>query len=402
MNLRNIFGTLIPDIAPFLIAQAAAGSVIVVLTIVSGPISFKISPYPLLQTLPNALTIFGTFISVWPTSYFIHKYGWRNTLIAGCCVGLIGALLGALANFFGLFSLYCLSCLLLGFLIATVQYYVYAATGISDNKKDIKRIVSLITACGFISAFIGSYSVKASYYFGDSKYSIVSFIILFAIILIAMISILRARYPNEVDLKNNGPKIGFSGWRLIPRGTLLGIVLAASSFGNMIFLMHATPIAMEICGASGRDVATVLQWHFVAMYTPAIVLALMSNRLATVTSATIGLVIGLLASASAIIALPDLVGFSITLVLCGIAWGLVYPSGISIMIELTENENRATMQGLTTFVVYGVNCATSLSTGVVINTIGWNSLLLIAIIPLLTSFAALMAVKTKFYKEIIK
>ena len=33
MNCKNIFGTLIPNIAPFLIAQAAVGSVVVVLTI---------------------------------------------------------------------------------------------------------------------------------------------------------------------------------------------------------------------------------------------------------------------------------------------------------------------------------------------------------------------------------
>jgi MFS family permease len=382
MQLNHKGSHIATVIYPFMIAQVLSGSTIVVLTSLSGIIGNGLSPRIWLVTLPNSLTILGTLISIWPIAKSIGKLGWRWTLLAGICTGVIGASVAIFAIGTSNFAAYCFACVLLGGCIASVQYYVFGATESARNTAERRVVISLVTACGFISAFLGSGLVRFGSYFVGLDQKACSFVALIGILILAAISLAVAPYPEKRPTQLAGPKIAASGWREMFGGPLCGMILSAAAFANMTFLMHATPIAMQICGFGGDAIASVLQWHFVAMYTPAVITGVVAARLPPSYAASLGLLVGAAACILGYSTDQTISSFMLTLATCGIAWGLTFPAGMALMIEHSDPSRRVGLQGLATLIVYGTNCVSSFSTGPAVDLVGWQSLNLIAIGPL--------------------
>lgn len=378
---RNV-RRLAASIFPFLFAQVLSGSVVVVLTSISGVIGNQLSPRLWMVTLPNSLTILGTLVSIWPIARLIETAGWRNALLAGIAAGIVGGGLAIIAIQFSNFELYCTACILLGACIASVQYYVFGAAEVARTTSERRVVISLMTGCGFASAFLGSGIQRLASYatYLDQRSS--SFLLLSGILCIAAFSLALAPYPTVNATKLEGPKLAAAGWRELMGGPFCGMLVAACAFANMTLLMHATPIAMQLCGLHSNDIATVLQWHFVAMYAPAVVMGIVAARISPATTAAVGVLIGVISCAVGYWSDPTNANFTIALVTCGVAWGLMFPAGTALMLERIDAEQRVKVQGLATLIVYGTNCLFSFSTGPIVDIAGWQMLSLIALGPL--------------------
>lgn len=69
---------------------------------------------------------------------------------------------------------------------------------------------------------------------------------------------------------------------------MTGTVSCAVGFAIMTLIMNSTPLAMSHHHFDIRASATVLQWHFFAMYAPALCLPLLMNILSTPVTIVIG------------------------------------------------------------------------------------------------------------------
>ncbi len=62
------------------------------------------------------------------------------------------------------------------------------------------------------------------------------------------------------------------------------------------------------------------------------------------------------------------------LVLLGVGWNFLFIGGTTLLTETYRPEEKAKVQGTNDFIVLGVMCLTSLSSGVLICSAGWASL----------------------------
>ena len=79
--------------------------------------------------------------------------------------------------------------------------------------------------------------------------------------------------------------------------------------------------------------------------------------------------------------------FSIALVLLGVGWNFMYTGGTTLLTEAYEPAEKAKTQGFNDFVVFATMGVSSLSSGALVSTAGWERMNQGAI-PVLVAIAA--------------
>lgn len=240
----------------------------------------------------------------------------------------------------------------------------------------------MVTGCGFASAFLGSGIQRLTFQAIHLDQRSSSFLLLVGILCVAAFSLALAPYPTATAKGLEGPRIATSGWQSLMGKPFCGMLVAACAFAHMTLIMHATPIAMQLCGLQSGDIATVLQWHFVAMYAPALLTGILAAHISPTFTAALGVLFGVISCMVGYWTDPNISNFMIALVICGVAWGLMFPAGTALMLEHVNPEHRIKAQGLATLIIYGTNCLSSFSTGPIVDSAGWQMLSLMALIPL--------------------
>jgi MFS family permease len=154
-------------------------------------------------------------------------------------------------------------------------------------------------------------------------------------------------------------------------------ILAAStgiiSYGLMSFVMTAAPIAMTGCGHTVGEAALGIQWHVLAMFGPSFVTGHLITRYGKERIAALGLC--LIASA-AVIALTGLAvwHFWVSLILLGVGWNFGFIGATAMVTDCHTPEERAKVQGVNDFLVFGTVAIASFSSGALLNASGWAAI----------------------------
>ncbi|MEN4892220.1 MFS transporter [Erwinia billingiae] len=373
------------------LAQVFSGSAVIMLTMISGLISLKISPAGSLVTLPNSVAVFGTVCGMIPFSFIINRFGWKTAIITGLMTGVMGCATAILSLSTASFYLYVLSCFLIGFMASSVQFYVFAATSQVCDPKKKATVVSLVMCAGLVSALISPLLVDFSDLIWAGKQFIGAFIGL-SIMLMLSLTVFSSLTLDDPKLPVR--KSGLSLIRLkgIERNALCGIVICFSSFSVMTLLMHGSPVAMHHHGYTETSSSQALSMHFIAMYAP----ALLTGFLITRFTMRIILFSGIAAALAAVYTthLPlNYFSFCSTLVLIGIAWGILFISGTTILSRLSD-DNKIQVQGFSNLLTYSFSAGVSFSTAPVFWHIGWAGMGTLALIPII-----LIIVCTCLFKE---
>ncbi len=329
-----------------------------------------------LATLPISATVFCSMFAAPAVALLMGRYGRRIGFVIGVVGGGIGAGLNALALMQGSFALLLVGSALIGVYMAAQGQYRFAAADTASPAFRPKAI-SLVMAGGLAAAVIGPELVKN---FGDALEGIPfagAYVAILVLNVVAGPVLLLLQIPKPVRAK--GPGASGRPLREIlaqPR-TLTAIICAMVSYSLMNLVMTATPLAVVGCGFGVDTAATVVTAHVLAMFVPSFFTGHLIARFGNVRIVAVGL--GLL-GLCAVVAMNGVseTHFFGALILLGLGWNFGFIGATDMLTSTHEPAERAKVQGLNDFLVFGMVTIASLSSGVLLNGFddvvsGWNA-----------------------------
>jgi MFS family permease len=141
----------------------------------------------------------------------------------------------------------------------------------------------------------------------------------------------------------------------------------------MSFMMTAAPLAMVACGFAYGDAGRVIQWHVLAMFIPSFFTGWFIQRLGIIKVLYLGAALYVLSSLTALSG-QTIYHFGLSMVLLGAAWNFMFTGGTALLAEAYSPAEKAKVQGLNEFMVFGTTASASLAAGVVMHLMGWRPL----------------------------
>jgi len=345
-----------------------------------------------LATLPVSLMFVGNMATTIPASLLMKRVGRRVGFTLGTAFGISAALISATGLLTGNFVVFAIGGLVQGCYNAFWQYYRFAAAdAVRDDYKS--RAISYVLLGGVVAAVIGPELAKASVGFVDSARFAGSFVTMAALASCAMVLIqfISIPPPGEEERAASGRPLG----EIVHQPTFLIAVFAAMiGYGSMALVMTATPLAMQGHGHSFPDTAFVIQWHALGMFVPSFFTGHLIRRFGAVRIVLTG-TLAMLAMIAVNMSGDGLVEFWSALVLLGIGWNFMFIGGSTLLTEVYTLPEKAKVQGVNDFLVFGTNAVASLSSGVIYDRLGWLAVSYAVVLPLIAVFAAAFWLRLK-------
>lgn len=354
---------------------------------VTALIGDSLAPDKYLITLPLALQFLAMMASAAPASLFMRRFGRRAGFSLGAGLGCLAGLLGAWAIFAGDFTLYCMATILFGAFSAHVQFYRFAAADTASSAFR-SRAISLVLAGGLLSAFLGPELAKWSrdlfpLVLFAGCYLCIAGLAALSLIILQFIEIPR---PSAAERRNSGRPL-----RQIARqpAFVVAVLCAMFGYGSMNLVMTVTPLAMIACQHSFDTAAFVIQWHIVGMFGPSFFTGHLIKRFGAVPILGLGAILILGCVAGNLYGV-DVAQFWIALVLLGLGWNFMFIGGTTLLTECYRPEERAKVQALNEFMVFGTVACTALLSGALFNAFSWEVVNLAVALPVLLCFGSVL------------
>ncbi len=162
-------------------------------------------------------------------------------------------------------------------------------------------------------------------------------------------------------------------------------VAAMVGYGVMSLVMTATPIAMLDCGHEFTAAAFVIQWHSLGMYAPSFVTGHLITRFGLIRILLTGATL-LLACCLINLAGLGTINFWAANVVLGIGWNFLFIGATTLLTRAYTGEEKAKVQALNDFLVFGTVALSSFASGALLNGVGWG-VVQIAIMPFVAAAA---------------
>lgn len=366
-------------------AQALAGANSVVVYATGAIIGNSLAPNPMLATLPISIFVVGMAACIFPVGALARSRGRRAAFLAGTGAGVLTGLLAALAVLANSFWLFSLAMFFGGAYAAVVLSFRFAAAdGVAPERR--ARALSLVMAGGVAAGVIGPQLVNWTMDLWPPHTFVATFLMQAAVAAASATMLLGVKLPMPAAK-------GAPGGRPIgaivrqPR-FIAAVISGAVSYMLMNFLMTAAPLAMHLCGHSQASSNTGLQWHVIAMYAPSFFTGKLIARFRADKVVLTGLA---LTGAAAAVGLAgiDIPHFWASLVLLGIGWNFGFLGASAMVLECHTAAETTKVQSLNDFIVFGTMAVGSFSSGGLLTSYGWSSVLWVSLGPLALALAAL-------------
>ena len=353
-------------------AQSLGGASPPIIISLGGLVGQQLSADPTAATLPVSLYQLGLALSTLPAAWVMQRHGRRPAYVLGAVLGVLSGLIAAQGIAQQDFVLFCLGTALAGFYAACVQSYRFAAIDAVGDPGLQARAISRVMLGGLIAAVIGPQLVIwtrdalpmtpfAGSFYGQA-----------ALALLALPLLLARRRPPPTPASVSGPARPLGAIVRTPQ-FIVACTAGVVSYGLMAFLMTATPMAMVGCGFSVGEAALGVQWHVLAMFAPSFVTGRLMARWGKLPVTALGL---LLTGASGVIALMglELLHFWGALILLGVGWNFSFIGATALLTESYRPAERAKVQALNDFLVFGTVALASFGSGRLLHTAGWDAI----------------------------
>ncbi|MGG7565448.1 MFS transporter [Rhodovulum sp. DZ06] len=349
-------------------AQAVLGAQMPVNFVLGGLAGQMLSPIACLATLPISLIVLGSMLSAPMVSTIMGRRGRRTGFFLGATGGALGAALSAAAMWFGSFPLLLLGSLLTGIYMSAQGFYRFAAADAASEEYR-PRAISMVMAGGLASAIIGPQLVKLTQ---DAVIGIPFAGAYLAVIGLNVIAapvffLLDAPRPKRV-LKHDYKGRSVAQLLATPK-VAVAIICAMVSYALMNLVMTSTPLAVVGCGFETNDAADIVTVHVLAMFAPSFFTGRLINRFGVETIIATGLAILMGAGIVALMGV-ELENFYVALFLLGIGWNFGFIGATSMLASTHSVEERAKVQGMNDFMVFGLVTVASLASGGLMNCAG--------------------------------
>lgn len=351
-------------------AQALYGSSSIIIFTLGALTGQMLSENKALATLPITAYVIGAALATYPASLFMQRVGRRLGFMTGAMMSMIGTGLAIVSIWNDSFVLFCLAMMFAGQYQGFSQYYRFAAADTASEDFRPKAI-SRVLVGGVIAAFAGpqiaiyTKDLLAPLTFAGAfaaamGLSLVSIGVLIFVDIPKPIAEHFSRKPRPLREIATKPRF------------IVAVICAMTSYAIMNLVMTATPLAMIGCGFTVTDTAYVIQWHVVAMYAPGFVTGYLISWFGVRQVVALGLV--LLAGCGAVaLTGVDLNRFWLALVLLGVGWNFAFVGATTMVTACYRPEEKAHVQGLNDFLVFGSVALASLTSGILFQMSGWDS-----------------------------
>ena len=358
------------------LASALLGAQMPVHFVLGGLSGQLLSTDKALATLPISATVFCSMFAAPVVAFLMGRYGRRLGFVIGVVGGAAGAALNAYALREGNFTILLIGSALIGVYMAAQGQFRFAAADTASPSYRPKAI-SLVMAGGLAAAVIGPEMVRT---FGDALAPVPFAGAYLAIVVLNIVAgpvLLLLRIPRPVRVTGAGA----TGRPILeilrqPR-TMTAIICAMVSYALMNLVMTATPLAVVGCGFGVDSAASVVRAHVLAMFAPSFFTGHLIARFGN--TRIVGAGLGLLALC-AVVAMNGTteVHFYGALILLGLGWNFGFIGATDMLTSTHEPAERAKVQGLNDFLVFGMVTIASLSSGALLNGFddvvdGWNA-----------------------------
>ncbi len=352
-------------------AQSLGGAAPPIIISLGGIVGQMLASDPMLATLPVSLYQLGLALSTIPAAMLMRRLGRRVAYVLGALLGSISGLIATFGVVQGDFATFCVGTAMAGFYGACVQSYRFAATDAVEPSKRAKAI-SRIMVGGLIAAVIGPQAVIwtrdawpttpfAGSFLGQAG---------LALLALPLLWMLRAPPPQSAVVEGTARPLG-----TIARspGFVVAVTAGIVSYGLMAFIMTAAPMAMVGCGHTVGEAALGIQWHVLAMFAPSFFTGHLIARFGKIAITALGLV---LIAASGLLALAglELLHFWGSLILLGVGWNFGFIGATAMVTDTYTPAERAKVQALNDFLVFGTVAVASFGSGRLLNTSGWETI----------------------------
>lgn len=375
------------------VSQAIAGSQQALIMAVGALVGVTMAPDPKLATLPTTMMIIGLALSAGPAALTVNRLGRRRAFILGAGLSVVGGLIAASGIILLNFYIFILALAVGGGSAAFAQQYRFAAADSApDNMKG--KAISFVLAGGVIAGFLGPALSRWGRTLVPGHDYAGSFLAVSVLALVAMTILSRLRLPAAHQAKAQDPSRPLSEIVRSPK-VFVPVVTGMISYGLMTFVMVAAPLAMVVmCEHSPESATTAIQWHIVSMYAPSFFTGTIIGRIGArpVTGIGLALILG-----AALIALNGIAvwNFDLALILLGVGWNFGFIGSTALLAQGYRREEAAKVQAFNEQLFFGTMAVASISSGVLLQTIGWQAINIMAIpiatIPIATIAIALLA-----------
>jgi len=345
-----------------------------------------------LATLPLSLMFIGNMAMTIPASLLMKRVGRRIGFTIGAAFGIGAALTSAWGLLSGSFAIFAFGGLIQGCYNAFWQYYRFAAAdAVGEDYKS--RAISYVLLGGVVAAVIGpklaifTAGLSQTAEFAGSYLTMAGF----AAVAMVLIQFIAIPPPGEEERTGAGRPMR----EIARQPTFLIAVLAAMiGYSSMALVMTATPLAMQGHGHSLPDTGFVIGSHALGMFVPSFFTGHLIRFFGAVRIVLVG-TIAMLAMIVVNMSGAGILEFWTALVLLGVGWNFMFIGGSTLLTEVYTLPEKAKVQGINDFMVFGANAVASLSSGVIYARFGWTAVSYAVVLPLLAVFAAALWLRLK-------
>ena len=321
-----------------------------------------------LATVPVFMSNFGLMLVTLPAALLMGRVGRKAGFSLGALLGIIGGLTSFSAIYLQHFGLLCLGALLQGSSGAFAWHYRFAAADMATVEFRPKAL-SLVMAGGVVAGLLGPQTAKwAVDLFNPMMFAgVYAVLAVFSLGMMLMVQLVDIPFTPTAESGRGGRPM-----REIARQPRFIAAVLSSMFGYavMTLVMSATPLAMQACGFTFVDSATVIQMHIIGMFLPSFFTGHLIARFGVLTIIAAGGVIEF-AGVAANLAGIDFANFVVANVLVGLGWNFAYVGGSTLLTTTYAPAERAKVQASHDFTVYAATATSAALSGVLQAKAGW-------------------------------
>ena len=384
---------------------------------VNGLVGLTMAPMGWLATLPIMAYVVGGAASTGLVAKTQKQLGRKRSFELGIWVAIFSAALCVVAVWYRQFWLLVFATFVAGFYQANGQLYRFAAAELASPELRDKA-VSWVLAGGLLGAVAGpnlaSHTKDLFQVDFAGSYLSLTLVGLLALLLMHRIQFSddakSAQTNKSADPATQQPKaqglasdttamhepINRPLADIMRQPVFLVSVLGASfGYGVMNLLMAATPLAMQVCGMPFSDAAFVLEWHVIGMFAPGFFTGHLIQRFGAVRVMLTGVFLNLVCIGIALSG-TELYQFTLALFVLGVGWNFLFTASTSFSLQAYHPAERDKAQGAINFWVFFVMGLSSLGSGALVTSQGWQILNMVSVLPMMVLLVALLIYFLKY------
>jgi predicted MFS family arabinose efflux permease len=285
-------------------------------------------------------------------------------------LGMAGSSCAAVGLGMGSFPVMCCGGLLLGYAVANMQLYRFAAVELAPQAFR-PQAISYVTAGGVLAGMIGPALARVTpdLWLPTFQASFVAVVCIHAIVFVVLNFI---EFPVVKPEDAGGPQRPLLEIVKQP-AYLVAASGAMIAFGVMSFVMAASPLAIVQCGLDRGEAPITIFVHVMGMFVPAFFTGHLVARYGAFNVMTAGIAL-LIAGVAIALTGTTVWHFRGALSMNGIGWNFLFVGATTLLTTTYRPAERGKAQAFNDFLVFGTTATASLMASVVLELRGWADL----------------------------